>query len=74
LPENVTEGRDGWIVPSRTPKAVTQVLSDVLDDRQMLARMGTEARQRSLREFSLGMFVQGTEAVYEELRQERARA
>ena len=73
LPENVTEGRDGWIVPSRTPKAVAQVLSDILDDRAMLARMGTEARQRSLREFSLDRFVQGTEAVYEELRRERAR-
>ncbi|SAI73204.1 glycosyltransferase [Bordetella ansorpii] len=73
LPENVTDGRDGWIVPARTPKAVTQVLSDVLDDREGLVRMGAQARLRSLREFSLDMFVQGTEAVYEELRQERAR-
>ncbi|WP_144640556.1 glycosyltransferase [Bordetella genomosp. 13] len=74
LPENVTEGRDGWIVPSRTPKAVTQILSDILDDRSVLERMGAGARQRSLREFSLDMFVQGTEAVYEELCRERAQA
>jgi len=69
LPENVTDGRDGWIVPSRTPKAITRILQDLLEDRAMAARMGNQARERSLREFSLDMFVQGTEAVYEELRQ-----
>ncbi|ARP96529.1 glycosyltransferase [Bordetella genomosp. 13] len=67
LPENVTPGRDGWIVPSRTPKASTQILQELLDDRSVLARLGAEARQRSLREFSLDTFVQGTEAVYQEL-------
>lgn len=67
LPENITEGLDGWIIPPHAPVAAARVLQDILANRAMLPRMGHAARNRSEREFSLGNFVRGTEAVYQEL-------
>jgi glycosyltransferase involved in cell wall biosynthesis len=64
LPENVTQGTDGWIVPVRNPQAIALVLADILADPSRVAAMGRAAREKAIREFSLARFVQGTSAVY----------
>jgi glycosyltransferase involved in cell wall biosynthesis len=65
LPENVIDGRDGWIVPMRNPQAIAGVLRAMLTDPARIAAMGAAARARSQREFALGPFVDATRAVYE---------
>jgi glycosyltransferase involved in cell wall biosynthesis len=64
LPENVTHGVDGWIVPVRNPQAVAQVLAAILADRSRVSVMGHAARQKATREFTLARFAADTCAVY----------
>jgi glycosyltransferase involved in cell wall biosynthesis len=66
LPENVTPGRDGWIVPSQDKAELTALLQKIVTDRQHLAAFGQAARLRSEREFSLHSFAADTESVYHE--------
>lgn len=66
LTENVTEGRNGWIVPPESAERVTRTLSDILRNRGVLDAMGVDARSTALKEFSLATFVGNTEQVYRE--------
>ncbi|MDR3429874.1 glycosyltransferase [Silvimonas sp.] len=67
LPENVTPGVDGWVVPARNPAALAQWLTGILAQRDQLPAMAHAARDKAVREFSLDTFVQGTEQVYRDL-------
>lgn len=64
LPENVADGRDGWVVPVKDPQAIARVLRGMLADPGRIAAMGAAAREKSHREFGLARFVAGTLAVY----------
>ncbi|QVQ25201.1 glycosyltransferase [Achromobacter deleyi] len=66
LTENVTEGRNGWIVPPESADSVAQTLSEILQNRGILDAMGVDARGTALKEFSLATFVGNTERVYRE--------
>lgn len=66
LPENVTEGRNGWVVPPGAPESVARTLSDIMANRGVLHAMGVDARSTALKEFSLATFVGNTERVYRE--------
>jgi len=66
LTENVTEGRNGWIVPPGSPESVARTLSEILANRGVLHAMGVDARSTALKEFSLATFVGNTERVYRE--------
>lgn len=66
LTENVTEGRNGWIVPPEAPETVARTLSEILANRGVLHAMGVDARSTALKEFSLATFVGNTERVYRE--------
>jgi len=64
LPENVTNGREGWIVPKRDTDAIAARVLDVLNNRSLLSLMGIAARERSVRQFGVEQFILNTEAVY----------
>ncbi|MNV40275.1 putative glycosyltransferase EpsD [compost metagenome] len=64
LTENVTDGRNGWVVNPGAVSSVMTTVSAILNDRGVLARMGEDARNTALREFSLAQFVGQTEQVY----------
>lgn len=66
LTENVTEGRNGWIVPPGSPETVARTVSEILRNRSVLQAMGVDARSTALKEFSLATFVGNTERVYRE--------
>lgn len=68
LPENITPGRDGWIVPVRDPPAVARTLGQILDARDAVPTMGTAAAARARAQFGLDAFVDATEAAYRALR------
>lgn len=64
LTENVTDGRNGWVVPPGSVSSVLTTVSSILNDRSIAVKMGAEARNTALREFSLAQFVGQTEQVY----------
>ncbi|AZY52932.1 glycosyltransferase family 4 protein [Bordetella avium] len=64
LPENITPGRDGWVVPARDVAAIADVLRFMLNDPAALRRMGQAAREKAVREFNLHDFAQATLDVY----------
>lgn len=65
LPENVTNGHDGWIVPVRDPDAIAAVLRAILADPGRVGAMGAAAREKSLKDFNLARFVASTLNVYQ---------
>ena len=65
LPENLTDQREGWIVPPRSPELIKNVLQKILFEPEQLSQMGAKARQRAEREFGLTDFVQATLAIYQ---------
>ncbi|MNS42869.1 2-deoxystreptamine glucosyltransferase [compost metagenome] len=64
LTENVTDGRNGWVVTPGSVSNVMATVSTILNDRGVVLKMGEEARNTALREFSLAQFVGQTELVY----------
>ncbi|MFY0478871.1 glycosyltransferase family 4 protein [Achromobacter marplatensis] len=64
LTENVTDGRNGWVVPPGSVNSVLKTLVEILKNRSLVAKMGIDARDTAQREFSLAQFVGRTEEVY----------
>lgn len=67
LPENITAGEDGWVVPPRSPDVLSELLQKILDRPADLIAMGRNARRKAEAEFDQVRFVQGTLRVYHEL-------
>ncbi|MGY6271064.1 glycosyltransferase [Achromobacter denitrificans] len=64
LPENVTDGVDGWIVPVRDVPAMTARLRFMLDHPEAMRAMGAKARETAVRDFNLHRFAAATVDVY----------
>lgn len=64
LPENVSDGQDGWVVPARDHAAIAAAIRRILEQRERLPEMGRAARRRAVAEFSLEHFVERTESIY----------
>jgi glycosyltransferase involved in cell wall biosynthesis len=67
IPELIVDGREGILVPRRDPEALAAALARVLLDKDLAASLGTAARERQRREFSLEAAVARVEALYDEL-------
>ena len=66
LPENLTDGVEGWIVPVKNSHAIAEVLKKILAKPDLLITMGQAARSRALKEFNLHDFVARTVSVYQQ--------
>ena len=64
LPENIREGRDGWVVPARDRGAIAAALHALWSTRDRLGSMGHEARAHAEACFGLEHFVDATEQAY----------
>jgi glycosyltransferase involved in cell wall biosynthesis len=67
LPENLEDGREGWIVPVRDRAAIARAVERIVASRPQLPAMGAAARARAEREFGIGLMVARTEAAYSTL-------
>lgn len=65
LPENITDGVDGWIVDPGSPAAIAQCLAQILLQRGRLRAMGRAARAKSVAEFGVRSFVGRTLDIYD---------
>jgi glycosyltransferase involved in cell wall biosynthesis len=64
LPENVCDGKDGWIVPVRDQSAIAAAVTAMLKDHDRVAQMGSEARRTAVEKFGLADFTRATLDVY----------
>lgn len=67
IPEAVTDGEEGWLVPPRDPERLAAAIDRLLDDPAAATAMGQRGRQRVLREFSLRRAARATADLYREL-------
>jgi glycosyltransferase involved in cell wall biosynthesis len=65
LPENVTHGQDGWVVPCADIAALKLQLEQILTVPERLVEMGEAACSKSQAYFGMDTFVAGTLAVYQ---------
>lgn len=67
MPEAITHGEDGLLVPSRDPDAMARAIARLLVDPHERATLGAAARRRIEREFSLERQIDTFVAEYEAL-------
>ena len=67
VPEVVTQGETGWLVPVRDPVAMARAALSLLADPARRRAMGRAARASALARFQPGPLVSRTEALYREL-------
>lgn len=67
VPEIITHGRDGWLVPPDDPSALAEGIRRLLTDPGTAARLGRQAQVRVREAFSLERMVGQIEAVYREV-------
>ena len=60
----ITDGKDGILVPPKDPDALANAIIRVLADRESVIKMGLAARKKVEQEFSVEKMVAETEKVY----------
>jgi len=65
--EQMTDGREGFLVPPEDPTALARAVSTVLLDRSLAQEMGRQARLTVERKFPVERMVAETERVYQSL-------
>jgi glycosyltransferase involved in cell wall biosynthesis len=67
IPEDVTDGREGLLVPPGDVVALTGALRRLIEDAEVRLAMGARARQRFEAKFAPEPFVEALGAVYDEV-------
>lgn len=65
IPEVVTTGKSGFLVPASSPKALAQGVLELLRDPEMAKKMGEIAREDVKIKFNLKDMIEKTETLYE---------
>lgn len=72
--EQITNGENGFVVSPANPAELADAMRRLLSNTTLRERMGEQARQRVLRQFSVEQYVNGVKAVYESLLSSQRRA
>jgi glycosyltransferase involved in cell wall biosynthesis len=64
VPEVVTDGVEGLLVPPSDSAALAAAIRSLLDDTALRSRQGDAARTRALRDFAIGTMVDRYERLY----------
>jgi glycosyltransferase involved in cell wall biosynthesis len=67
VPEAITDGLEGSLVPPGDPVALARALEVVLQDGELRAAMGRAGRSRVSNDFSIDRAVRRTEELYTEV-------
>ncbi len=66
IPEAITSGREGLLVPPHNPQALAQAIKKIIADPQLAKTLGTNARER-VKKFGEEKMLAQTTALYQEL-------
>lgn len=72
IPEQVDEGKTGFMVPAGDPEALAHALSRLLQDPALIGKFGEAARLKAEREYGMQKFIGAYESLFQELAQGRA--
>lgn len=72
IPDLISEGEHGLLVPRRDPEALAAALAQLLGDPERRRQMGLRGQERRRREFSVEATVEHVEDLYERLAGARA--
>ncbi len=72
LPEFVIDGETGWLVPPGDPDALARAFNEVLEDPERARRLGRNARQKAVREFSIDHCLDRHLEIYRRARHSKA--
>ncbi|MFT5367929.1 MAG: glycosyltransferase involved in cell wall biosynthesis [Candidatus Latescibacterota bacterium] len=64
IPESVSEGKTGLLVPSEDPVMLADAIATLLHDPALCAQMSTQARERVETHFTLEKTARDTQAIY----------
>ena len=67
IPEMVTDGEEGRLVPDGSERELTQALIEVIEDADLRARYGEQSRATALERFSAAAATAEVEAIYREV-------
>ena len=67
IPEMVTDGEEGRLVPDGSERELTQALIEVIEDADLRARYGDQSRATALERFSAAAATAEVEAIYREV-------
>jgi glycosyltransferase involved in cell wall biosynthesis len=72
MPEAITDGVEGFVVPLRDPHAMAKALSALASDVELRRRMGKAGRDRVLKQFTLGRQIEEFVSLLEDVARCRA--
>jgi glycosyltransferase involved in cell wall biosynthesis len=67
VPEAITDGQDGLLVPPGNAAALAEALAKLIDDPVLRRRLGVSARERVSEDFTLPAMLAGYETAYRDL-------
>lgn len=68
LPENITQGQDGWVIPAGDEIALAKILADIhAMSPSTLSQMQQQARNKALLQFGIEKMITETHRVYDEV-------
>jgi glycosyltransferase involved in cell wall biosynthesis len=68
IPEQITDGVDGLLVPPAVPSALAGRIEALFREPAVATRIGTAARARVLAERGMGPFLDSMESIYRSVR------
>jgi glycosyltransferase involved in cell wall biosynthesis len=67
LPEVVSSGKTGWLVPPGDPASLARAMLQLLADPELCRTLGQAGRERAVRDFSFNQMVSRYEALFDDL-------
>lgn len=67
IPEQVEEGRTGFLVPAGDTIGIAQAISRLLEEPALVRKFGAAGRAKAEKEFGMSQFLNSYEALFEEL-------
>jgi glycosyltransferase involved in cell wall biosynthesis len=71
IPDLVTNGKNGFLVPPKNPEELAKYIQNLLEDKEKREKMGLAGKEMALN-FSAENMVEKIEELYEELLKVRA--
>lgn len=68
ITEQISDGKEGLLVPPKDPSALAEAVSKLIGNRKLAKSMGLAARKKAEAEFSVEKMIAETEKVYQSLR------